>query len=282
VVRAESKEPLALALSTGEDVWFDQRSKLTRTFVVPIRDEVDGEPIFALQRWSQAGYLSAVGVAWIRWLCKQGQIAIPPMFSAQMERMRPTAMGFIPAKDHPRLLHTTTALMAAFGLFDKFVAEEVPGYLKEFRKISQAGWLAALQNLSLQAEEAKGLAPAIQIRDLLDEMLATGRASLAPRLGTGSGMKGIGLSGPVIGWWDQDTDGMNVYLTKDTTWAEILIQYKRQGTEPKFGWETFLAGAKQQWDATLKNVYREGQQKKMWQVSVNKMGLRSVLDEPVA
>ena len=270
VVRAQSREPRALGISTGEDLWWDQRSKLSRTIYVPVaRGEINREAVIALRHASRAGDLSALGVAYIRYLVTQGRAQLIETFEKRLEEAERFVSEYISIDEHPRLCYTVSSLVTVGFFLQNFISTAIPAYRDAFMSIRNKGLVTAMQNLSEQATRSAELSPSAVVRDMLDEMLMSGRGMFLPLRGTAF----YGTSGPTLGWWDQIGTELVVLLTKETTWAELLKEAARQHRDLPFVWENFTAEARREWNADMPPVRLEGQQRRMWRINVAAMGL---------
>lgn len=271
VVRAQSREPRALGISTGEDLWWDQRSKLSRTIYVPVaRGDINREHVTALRRVSRSGDLSALGVAYIRFLVTQGRTKLIETFEQRLDEAERFVSEYISLDEHPRLCYTVSSLVTVGFFLQNFISTAIPGYKEAFMSIRNKGLVTAMQNLSEQAQKSAELSPSAVVRDMLDEMLMSGRGMFLPLRGSAF----YGTSGPTLGWWDQIGTELVVLLTKETTWAELLKEAARQRRDLPFVWENFTSEARREWNADNPPIRMEGQQRRMWRVPVTAMGLQ--------
>lgn len=229
--------PAGLILSTGEDYWERHRSAVTRSiFIGTDRGISSIEKVKVLSALSTAGDISALGIAWLRWLCNKGQRLMQRALLVGNEKYLSEVRRIV-GDDNHRLNASITSLWTISRLMERFFAErfaDVPGIWEWMR----AGWQNAVNKMKEQAEFAITLSPLDQLLTALREHTRTGRIAFQPRLNGGDWLGTQGLT--VVG----EVDDEAVHLSEDLTFSWYQEWLQRQGRKPSFGWSQIKSAAR--------------------------------------
>lgn len=266
----KGKTPRGLIVSTGEDVWEDQRSTNTRSLFIKM-EGADQEAMFRLSALAREGALGALGVSWIRWLTRQGRERLHVQLAAAQEKYRPEIEERI-GDENPRIVSGFTALFVVSMLFRSFLRDEAPTYAAEYDELRAIGWMQQLAASQAQAEEALASTPLTQLLSTLSEAVAFGKAYFLPKLAGGEYLGTVG-SDPV-GYVMDDA----VFLSKPTTFGWYQEECRRQGRGVGFGWVQVVNEARARFGATSKVEYVNG---KVQRERMLRIPIEAILVPPV-
>lgn len=270
----EANPPRGLMISTGEDVWQNQRSALSRTVIVHI--EQGAITLASMQTLAEAaktGKLGALGLSWIRWLTAQGRAKLARYLEEETEARRPKIQELV-GESTPRVVSNITGLFVVSRLFSEFVREVIPEFAEELRKIMAEGWSWQFSASRQQINSADAIAPLQQVINALSESLSAGEICLRPKTSKDAwfGMQGSKIAGYVYGDW--------ALLSEWLTFAWFSEQRGRQRRSVGFDWDQVVKAAKAMYPSELqgKPVYLPDQEVRKRMLAVP---LSELADEPV-
>jgi hypothetical protein len=219
-----SRPPRGLILSTGEDLPKGQslRGRLLVCELGPT--DVNWDCLTACQHLAASGVFAHALSGFLVWIAERYEAVQASLRQASLSLRAPAAASHA----HPRTPEIVANLAAGLGLFLDF--GRAVGVLTETdqRRLWARAWSALLEASRMQGEHQTAGDPAQRFLDLLQSVIASGRAHLAAPDGNRPigdepwgwrrGLRGtLEPKGERIGW----VDGDQVYLDPDAAYAAV-------------------------------------------------------------
>lgn len=250
----EAMPPRGLMISTGEDIWNQQKSMLSRTIIVHVEEGMLSlSNMQKLDNAAKSGALGALGITWIRWLCSIGQEYIREYLANKHKELWNDIEDRV-GTTAPRMISNLTALFTVSQLFSDFVRDIIPQIMTDWSEVRNTGWSWNLPFMKQQMEAAESATPLSQIINALSASISTGKACLQPRKQKDSW---VGTQGSrVVGYVG---DGL-VWLSDWITFGWFCEERARERRMVTFGWDQIAKAARSKYPhvASKDPVYIHG------------------------
>jgi hypothetical protein len=175
----EPKPPLALILSTGEEIPRGQSVRARLLILELSKGNIDGGELAECQRDARAGLYAEAMAGFLQWLARRYEQA-RAAFSTKIEHYRSKALS---NAAHARTPEIVASLQAAFELFLEFSVSSGTIDVAEGGRLGDRCWDALCESAAAQAKHQGEMEPTARFVSLLRSLLSSGRTHLAARNG---------------------------------------------------------------------------------------------------